>query len=297
MNEIVHEIDTHWRLEESAPVVKYVRAPGTPETGAMFIHLNSFGVGSALVPSPKLLTDPITGSSYITVAENNRVELDGAPVSLHIIEIIPDRYRGAIQVIEGTDAFSEKIDLQHNGEFGANTGNLHYEWWIRDAAPLDQIDRGDGSGEVKPDGTLEDVAANGEAAWELYAEGTGLHSITFEGSPNVVLADKLVLMRYKHLDELDEDAEREDSWNLVPFEVSNAAEAWTPSLEFDDETEVVRDNDGEAIVTGPAPFQWAGAANSPQLQADGSKRYIPQLVMGWVTVSYTHLTLPTNREV
>ena len=248
-----------------------------------YAHLDSFGVGAALVPNPQLLTMPTDGGSrYITIAENSRSELAGAPVSLHIIEIIPDRYRGAIQVIEGTDAFSEKIDLQHNGEFGANTGNLHYEWWIRDAAPLDQIDRGDGSGEVKPDGTLEDVAANGEAAWELYAEGTGLHSITFEGSPNVVLADKLVLMRYKHLDELDEDAEREDSWNLVPFEVSNAAEAWTPSLEFDDETEVVRDNDGEAIVTGPAPFQWAGAANSPQLQASGAKRYVPQLVMGWV---------------
>ncbi len=32
----------------------------------------------------------------------------------------------------------------------------------------------------------------------------------------------------------------------------------------------------------PAPYQWAGAANSPQLQADGSRRFLPQLVMGWV---------------
>lgn len=32
----------------------------------------------------------------------------------------------------------------------------------------------------------------------------------------------------------------------------------------------------------PFPWQWAGAGNSPQLQADGSPQYLPQLVMGWV---------------
>ena len=82
----------------------------------------------------------------------------------------------------------------------------------------------------------------------------GLNSIVFEGRPDVVLADKLVLMRYRHKDEAD--------WKLVPFEVADRVAAWKPGT--------------------PAPFQWAGAANSPQLQADGSKRYIPQLVMGWV---------------
>ncbi len=292
MNEIVHEIDTHWRLEESAPVVKYVRAPGTPETGAMFIHLNSFGVGSALVPSPKLLTDPITGSSYITVAENNRVELDGAPVSLHIIEIIPDRYRGAIKVIEGTDAFSEKVTLQHNGEFGANTDDLYYEWWIRDAAPLDVV-----ANEVLDDGTLKEVDGRGNSLWQPYlperapedlkrftdrgideetAKHLGLHTIVFEGRPDVTLADKLVLMRYKHVNEVNEDGDPTNDWKLVPFEFSDPAAEWEPGVEIsDDETPIV-------TVTGPAPFQWAGAANSPQIQADGSKRYIPQLVMGWV---------------
>ena len=74
-----------------------------------------------------------------------------------------------------------------------------------------------------------------------------------------LIADKLVLMRYRHKDEAN--------WKLVPFEFANASTAWKP---------------GNIPVVSPAPFQWAGAANSPQLQADGSKRYIPQLVMGWV---------------
>jgi hypothetical protein len=226
-----------------------------------FVPLDSFGVGSALVPNPDLLTRPVDEPYFITIAENNRSELNGAPVSLHIIEIIPDRYRGAIKVIEGADAFSEKVTLQHNGEFGANTGNLYYEWWIRDATSLDTA-----ASEVLSNGTLSQNDAQGNSLWQQYipedrasltdedAKHLGLNSIVFEGRPDVVLADKLVLMRYRH--------ESETDWNLVPFDVANSATAWKPRTQ--------------------APFQWAGAANSPQLQADGSKRYIPQLVMGWV---------------
>jgi hypothetical protein len=232
----------------------------TPEE-SRYVHLDSFGVGSALVSNPKLLTSPVEGSRYITIAENNRSELDGAPVSLHIIEIVPDRFRGAIKVIEAANAFSEKISLQHNGDFGANTGDLYYEWWIRDAAPLDVV-----AAEMLADGSLTEVDAQGNSLWQQYipqerlaltdedARHLGLHTIVFEGRPDVTLADKLVLMRYRHKDE--------SGWNLVPFEITNPAAEWAPG--------------------SPAPFQWAGAANSPQLQADGSKRYIPQLVMGWV---------------
>lgn len=238
----------------------------TTSPAPTMVPLDSFGVGSSLVPNPSLLTRAPNGSLYITIAENNRTELVGAPVSLHIIEIVPDRYRGAIKVIEGSDAFSEKVTLQHNGEFGANTADLYYEWWIRDAAPLDVV-----AGEVLANGTLTQTSATGQSLWQEYiptdrASATdlngkhlGLNSIVFEGRPDVVLADKLVLMRYRHKDEAN--------WKLVPFEFANASVAWKP---------------GNIAPTTAAPFQWAGAANSPQLQADGSKRYIPQLVMGWV---------------
>lgn len=230
---------------------------GVVTTGAPLLsQLDSFGVGSALVPNANLLTKDPTGSLYVTIAENNREELNGAPVSLHIVEIIPDRYRGAIKVIEGSDAFSEKITLQHNGEFGANTGNLYYEWWIRDSRELDDTLKAE----------IDSLATNlPNPAWQLYTNGTALHTIVFEGRPDVVLADKLVLMRYRH--------NSEANWKVVPLDAANpptpAVDLWRPY----------------AFQTGSnrgAPFQWAGAANSPQFQADGSKRYIPQLVMGWV---------------
>ena len=233
------------------------------KTPPNFARLDSFGVGSALVPNASLLTQNPDGSLYVTIAENNRSELNGAAISLHIIEIVPDRYRGAIKVIESADAFSEKVMLVHNGDFGSNTGDLYYEWWIRDAAPLDLV-----ANEVLPNGTLTETDGSGATLWQQYLpqvriensaltekqKHLGLNSIVFEGRPDVTLADKLVLMRYRHKGESD--------WNLVPFEFSNASQTWKPGT--------------------PAPFQWAGAANSPQLQADGSKRYIPQLVMGWV---------------
>jgi len=227
------------------------------------VPLDSFGVGSALVCNPNLLTKAPNGSLYITVAENNRTELNGAAVSLHVIEIIPDRYRGAIKVIEAADAFSEKVSLLHNGEFGGNTQDLYYEWWIRDAASLDVV-----AGEIINDGTLGETDGSGNSLWQEYIpqerlanasltpfqRHLGLNSIVFEGRPDVTLADKLVLMRYRH--------KSESNWKLVPFEFANPTTAWQPGT--------------------PAPFQWAGAANSPQLQADGGKRYVPQLVMGWV---------------
>ena len=261
------EIDTHWTVTGSDPGT-YTSASSSGD----FVHLNSLGTGAALVGGPGSLIASSTTPTYITIAENNREELDGAPVSLHIIELIPDRYRGALKAIEGADAFSEKITIQHNGEFGANTDDLYYEWWIRDAGPLDVV-----ANEIRPDSTLlESDPATGQSLWQQYLpqdraalsgdqKHLGLHSIVFEGRPDITLADKMVLMRYRHKYERD--------WTLVPFEITDPGTEWRPGVTVSGNT--VTDQ-------GPAPFQWAGAANSPQLQADGSKRYIPQLVMGWV---------------
>lgn len=253
------DLKVFWDSNATGPVT----SPVSPEPSV--VPLDSFGVGSALVPNPSLLTRSPTGSLYVTIVENNRTELNGAPVSLHIVEIIPDRFRGAIKVIEGADAFSEKITLQHNGDFGGNTGDLYYEWWIRDAAALDVV-----ADEVLANGTLKQTDSTGATLWQEYipkdralltgndAKHLGSHTIVFEGRPDIVLADKLVLMRYRHKNETA-------GWKLVPFEFTNPPAEWRL---------------GSSTVT--APFQWAGAANSPQLGADGSKRYIPQLVMGWV---------------
>ena len=268
--DIQSEINTHW----SGTGGTYTSTGTSTQTGE-FAHLSSFGTGAALVGGPESLLKTTSDPTYVTISENNREELDGAPISLHIIELIPDRYRGALKVLEGADAFSEKITIQHNGEFGANTNDLYYEWWIRDAAPLDVV-----ADEVRADGTLlESDPATGQSLWQQYIpknraslDGSqkhlGLHSIVFEGRPDITLADKMVLMRYRHKFESD--------WTLVPFEITDPPSEWSPGVSIE------AGSPRAVTFRRPAPFQWAGAANSPQLQADGSKRYIPQLVMGWV---------------
>ncbi len=248
------EAFTYWNEDPQNGTIEFAFRQDTVD--GLYEPLNSFGAGSALIPNPESLLDPLPLSpeekQYVTVVENNDSRLAGAPISLHIIELVPDRFRGAIAVIEPADAFSEKISLQHSGDFAANTANLEYQWFLREAGPLDVI-----ANEVP---TL--VTDNPDPDWQLYQSGNGLHSIIFEGRPDIAIADQMFLARYRHLDEA-----ASDGWKLVAFEPEPGD--WEPAT----------------LQAGPepaAPFQWAGAANSPQLQADGSKRYIPQLVMGWV---------------
>ena len=225
-----------------------------PDTGR-FRPLKSLGTGSVLVPNPESLTEHAGEERYVTLVENNDPKVGGA-VTLHVIRLGDERYRGAVAVITPQDAFDEKVELKHSGDFGGATEELYYQWWVRDVASLDGL--------PTPDQSTTD--------WRIFKQGKGLSSIRFEGYPNMILADKLFYVRYGHADELeaaDSTEHVEDSgvldtaWRLVYPD--NASPDWNPGA-----------------VGKPVPYQWAGAANSPQLQATGSRRFLPQLLMGWV---------------
>ncbi|MEN9732175.1 MAG: hypothetical protein RLZ45_170, partial [Verrucomicrobiota bacterium] len=206
------------------------------------VPVSSLGIGSALVATPHFLQADSSG--YLTLAENNDPTATGA-VALHVIQLSQERFRGSIQVLTPQDAFSEKINLQHTGDFGGNTATVYYQWWVRDVCPLSEA------------GTPD---APGQTAWQVYTQGLGLNSIAFTGRPDITLADKFFFVRYGGKDELGTVSD--SSWRgVLP---DDPAPDWSRPKEK------------------PVPFQWAGAANSPQLQADGSRRYLPQLVMGWV---------------
>ena len=222
----------------------------------VYQHINSLGSGAALVPNSSFLTNSSTNSAYITVAENNNADAGGA-ISLHIIRIGEERYRGSIKLVEAQNVFDEKVNLKHAGDFGGNTENIYYQWWVHDVA------------------NLNDVGLPGEdVGWQVYKQGLNLNMIEFSGRPDVMLADKLFYVRYGESNELRNvsgvvnvvtndtgtASVDDNSWRLVDF----TDDTWSRSS-------------GAAI-----PHQWGGAANSPQAQSDGSKKYIPQLVMGWV---------------
>ena len=221
-------------------------------TGSTYGHMQSLGAGAALIPNPTLLTqDPSQGGPhYITLAENNHPDAGGA-ISLHVIRIGEERLRGAIKLIEAANVFDEKINLQHNGDFGGNSEDLYYEWWYREVDNLNNVG-----------------LPGGDPEWLPYQKGKGLHKIAFSGNPTVMLTDNLFYVRYGHEDEFVVDqsialnAVTDAHWRLVDI-----------------------NDDSDTYLKGVpprTPFQWAGSANSPQRQADGSLRYIPQLVMGWV---------------
>ncbi|MFM8359322.1 MAG: hypothetical protein ACKOET_12305, partial [Verrucomicrobiota bacterium] len=194
------------------------------------------------------------------IAENNDPRATGA-VALHIIQLSEERYRGSIQVLTPSDAFSEKINLKHTGDFGGNTAEVYYQWWVHDIDPLDQVS--------SPDDTTSPT----QAGWQIIQQGLGLNSIDFKGDPRTTLADKFFMVRYGGKEELQEAHEGNVVTNGVVSEAS-----WRHVLPDDPEPDWAPPSEEDLRV----PYQWAGAANSPQLQADGSKRYIPQLVMGWV---------------
>lgn len=218
--------------------------------------LKSLGTGTMLVPDADLLLQPAGEEHYVTLVENNDEKVSGA-VTLHVVRLGDERYRGAVSVITPKDAFDENVELTHSGDFGGNTEGVYYQWWVRDVAPLDGLPTPDQS----------------SSGWTVYQQGLGLNSIGFTGRPDMILADKLFYVRYGHKDELalvdsqtnvDNGGVLDTAWRLV--HPDNTSPDWSPG----------------SSSTNRVPYQWAGAANSPQLQASGSRRFLPQLLMGWV---------------
>jgi hypothetical protein len=225
---------------------------------SVYQPLDSLGAGAALAPHPLLLTETNPAPLYVTVVENNHASAGGA-ISLHIIRISDRRYRGSIKVVEAQDVFDEKINLRHSGDFGGNTEDVYYQWWVREVDNLDSIG-----------------LPGSDLGWQVFEEGLGLNQVEFAGRPDIMLADKFFYVRYGEKNELMAIG---DIGNVITNDLEEAVT--TPGswrlVDINSTTDTYGRAVGDAV-----PFQWAGALNSPQLQSSGAKRYVPQLVMGWV---------------
>lgn len=193
-------------------------------------HSASFGPGLALVPNDDLLRLGASqfAEGYVTLVENAHPDNPQlGPLSLFVVKLDrTQRYRGAIKTVVSQNVFDEKLVIKHTGDFGANLGEVEYEWWFTPAAP----------GEV---GTPN--APTPLANWQRLP-GQSQNVVLLQGNPTLLLGDMQFFCRYKHRTEPD----------------------------------------FSAVANTPFPWQWAGAGNSPQLQANGTLKYLPQLVMGWV---------------
>jgi hypothetical protein len=219
--------------------------------------LRGLGPGLAVVPNQSVLdpnqpfgvhnADQDWHESYVTIVENNDPSLGAAPITLHIIRVVKERrFRGAVKTILSDNVFDEKVVLRHSGDFGTNTGDLVYEWYIREE---------DGTERPLPGAASPD-------SWQRYQKsGIGAFQVSLEGVGPVILRDNLVFVRYAHKDEKGGAVITNSDWG---------GSQWDSY--FTDRTYTV---EGQ---TYSAQGEWAGAANSPDI--DGKFR--PQLVMGWV---------------
>jgi hypothetical protein len=231
-----------------------------------FSHLSSFGTGSVLLPNPTFLNQRVDETFYLTIVENNHPDANGA-ISIHIIEVVPERFRGGIKLVEAQDIFDEKVNLAHTAYFAGDPDDIFYEWWIRDPANLEAV------------GTPET-----DANWQLYDSATGLSQIQFQGRPDIALADKMFFVRYGATSEINDVTGQANTTSADSQSSSVSAASWR-QVDINDPSdswERTGSDDAKDGTGGPVPFQWAGASNSPQLQANGSRKLIPQLIMGWV---------------
>jgi hypothetical protein len=65
---------------------------------------------------------------YVTLAMQNHEKCRPLPVSLEIIRVVDDLYKGEIKVIEPDCAFDEKLTLRHTGDFAGKADQYTFKW-------------------------------------------------------------------------------------------------------------------------------------------------------------------------
>lgn len=244
------------------------------------------GPGLALVPSPELLEPDSNRDKvwYVTMIENDNEDL-GGPISLHIVRIEKKhRYRGAIKTILSDNVFDEKITLRHSGDFGANSDDIVYQWYYREADGIESPLPPASPWKIFPDQSNNVV------------KGLAMNQITLDGTGGLLLADNLFFVRYRHKDDVPLGFDlpstltvEGDPYNGVDWtgEDINGDGEFTTQAEyrtewFRDGKEFLdlfhRENDGTVTEKRVHGGEWAGAANSPSVEGV----YRPQLASGWI---------------
>ncbi|MBE2284564.1 MAG: hypothetical protein IAE77_13995 [Prosthecobacter sp.] len=155
----------------------------------------SIGPGTAVITNPDLLNpgyQPSLTTGYVTIAENDDPSLGDAPVVIHVFRVTRSEvYRGSLASIYPENVFDEKITVRHTGDFGADVGDLFFEWQYREE---------DGRALNPPGITLPTAGTPSGGDWTLFNAGTGLNEIQLAGASAALLTDNLFFCRYRHKD-------------------------------------------------------------------------------------------------
>jgi len=119
---------------------------------------------------------------YATLAMQNHPSCGALPVSLEIIRVVNNLYRGDIKVIEPDCCFDEKLTLRHAGDFAGKADRYCFKW------------------EYHPDmdGTQP---TTGSALWRLFpmepTNGLGAIDVTIRGPGIFTLSDNWFRASYR----------------------------------------------------------------------------------------------------
>ncbi|KPA19478.1 hypothetical protein MHK_000304, partial [Candidatus Magnetomorum sp. HK-1] len=121
------------------------------------------------------------GTGYVTLMMQNKDGLGALPVSLEIIEVIPELDPGEILVITPRCPFDETLTLRHRGDFAGRSDEFVFEWQYL--------------------GVEADKSENN--IWKPYPNGIssvkkGAIDITIKGPGKFTLADNKFRCRYKY---------------------------------------------------------------------------------------------------
>lgn len=158
------------------------------------------------IPGPDDIKDPATalvfdsmavtaGSSeaegYVTLAMNNDPDFSSSdtPVDLFIFRVVPELYRGALQVITPASLFDEKLTLVFDGDLAGLPGRYAFEW---STTPSSQI--------PNPSDPASLPGGSAKIRWDNYTSGNGRNSITIAGPGLQTLSDNYFTMRFRPLD-------------------------------------------------------------------------------------------------
>ncbi|MFT4588097.1 MAG: hypothetical protein ACI9VS_001517 [Candidatus Binatia bacterium] len=132
------------------------------------------------------------GIGYVSLIAGNGEAFTPAeePVSILILKVNPDLYRGEIKVIQSSNPLSEKLTLQQVTDLAANPGNFVFDW--RYAPPVDGL--------PEPVAFTSDDPGSAWLALDTADYPDGIRANWGDGASVKTLSDNYLIMRYGQKD-------------------------------------------------------------------------------------------------
>ena len=136
------------------------------------------------------LTAVGNSTGYVTLISNdgNNPDIEGLPISLHVLRVGQEVVRGELKVIYAGNPLDEQVTFQHSPDLAGKFSNYQYEWFI--SAPVDGASTG-AHGFFRAAGCWLDSTESKKT------NGMGEHIYTLGGSGIQALSDNYVTMRYR----------------------------------------------------------------------------------------------------